>query len=134
LSNPGITLDFSKAQQLQPAQSAPGSTSGVSLDFSKAERLKTELSTNEMLLTSLGGPWANDSRLSDQDKAKIAEGRATGALSVPVVAGAVAGAAPAGTWAAAHPVLTAFGLHVARKLGVPVPKMLDLVSEFGGGQ
>jgi hypothetical protein len=39
-----------------------------------------------------------------------------------------------GSWTAAHPLATAMGYHIARELGIPLPKILDVMSKFQGGQ
>jgi|SRR5215831_20879530 len=51
------------------------------------------------------------------------------AAAVPLV-GPVLGTAA--KWAALHPVQTEMGIHLARRLGVPIPKVLDAISEFSG--
>jgi hypothetical protein len=47
-----------------------------------------------------------------------------------------AGAKAVAGWTAAHPVAAAMGYHIARELGIPLPKILDVMSKFQvpGGQ
>lgn len=84
-------IDFSKYEQAAPAQ----------IDFSKYEQQSQWDAQQEQghqnrlsLLAGLTGmPTPN---MSEQDKASFEQGKAAGAVSVPVVAGAVA--APAAIW------------------------------------
>lgn len=43
-------------------------------------------------------------------------------------------ATQAARWIATNPVATAFGYHVARRLGIPLPKILDVLQAIGGGE
>jgi hypothetical protein len=74
--------------------------------------------------------------MTEQEKTEFAQGKAAGAISVPLVAAATAAPAlaPAAkaitAWTVAHPVATAMGYHLARELGIPLPKILDVLSKF----
>lgn len=126
MSTQPVTLDMSQAQ---PIQAAP-----VTLDMSKATPLPGQQPPvsqwdaqqeqgHQNRLSALAGltgmPTPN---MSDEDKAQFEQGKAAGAVSVPVVAGAVATPAALGAgvnallpavtrgvvgvtaWAAQHPV------------------------------
>jgi hypothetical protein len=74
--------------------------------------------------------------MTEEDKASFERGKATGAVTATAVSAAplVAEAAgPIGTaakWVKDNPVLAGIGYHVARELGIPLPKMLDVLSKF----
>jgi hypothetical protein len=55
-------------------------------------------------------------------------GLATGAVeAAPAVAGAVGASA---RWAIKNPIVAGLGYHIARELGIPLPKVLDVLSKF----
>lgn len=61
------------------------------------------------------------------------------ALAAPGEAAAAAptvgrAAVVASKWASAHPVAAAMGYHLARELGIPLPKILDVMSKFNAGE
>ena len=69
------------------------------------------------------------------------QGYQTGAeIGAGLVAGAGAGTASgalqaggsAAKWMVTHPYVTAMGIHLARRLGIPIPRILDAISEFSG--
>ena len=57
---------------------------------------------------------------------------AAGAALGPTAEAAAPVAKAAASWSAAHPLWSAFGYHVARELGIPLPKVLDVMSKFHG--
>jgi hypothetical protein len=62
-------------------------------------------------------------------------GLATGAALVsPALAPVGRAALVAGKWAGAHPVVAAMGYHLARELGIPLPKIMDVMSKFNPGE
>src|SRR5258708_24297742 len=88
-----VTLDMSKAQPLNAG--------GVTLDMSKATALPTQWDAQQeqshqnrlsMLAGLTGMPTPN---MSEQDKASFEQGKAAGAVSVPLVAGCGPGPAAA---------------------------------------
>ena len=53
-------------------------------------------------------------------------------IAAPELAIGAARLAPvAAKWGISHPVLMAMAVHVARGMGVPLPKVLDVLSKFG---
>jgi len=77
-----------------------------------------------------GQQMATPQQESDFQRGKLA-GHLSGAATV-AAGTAPAWAGPAAAAAKAHPFYTAFAYHVARELGIPLPKVLDLFSKFGG--
>jgi hypothetical protein len=65
---------------------------------------------------------------------------AVGAAGAALMAGEVASPAlipvarVATKWATTHPVVAAFGYHLARELGIPLPKILDVMSKFSASE
>jgi hypothetical protein len=94
-----------------------------SIEDAPKPKPQSNLTTNELMLTSLGGPWANDPRLTDQQKTEGETGAKAGALSGFATIGSIVGGSellagakalvPAATrgvmaigeWAEAHPIL-----------------------------
>jgi hypothetical protein len=142
MSAPAVTPDMDLSSGLVGAPAAapadaPGApainTSAGDMDLSAGvvgappkPAPASNLSSNELMLTSLGGPWSSDPRLTPEQKGDVESGRAAGAVSVPVVAGSMIGTNEAvgaltaggkallpaltsgitaiGAWAEAHPV------------------------------
>jgi hypothetical protein len=95
---------------------------------------EAQSNTRQMAVAGLTGmPTPN---MTEDDKASFERGKATGAVTATAVSAAplVAEAAgPIGTaakWVKDNPVLAGIGYHVARELGIPLPKMLDVLSKF----
>ena len=55
--------------------------------------------------------------------ATVAAGEAVAPVLVPAAKAVTA-------WTTAHPVAAAMGYHIARELGIPLPKILDVMSKF----
>jgi hypothetical protein len=123
----------SEAQKSQPQQNsalpipqgavvtAPSSNPDLSSALDSITRMNT------------GQPMA-----TPEQQAQFEQGRTAGSVSGLATAAAVPAAMTAPEWgppvakyAAQHPFATAFAVHLARELGIPLPKVLDVFSKFG---
>ena len=112
MSTAAVTLDMSKAQ---PIGAAPAP---VTLDMSKAQPInqpsqwdqeQAQASQNRLSLVSglTGMPTPN---MSEADKASFEQGKAAGAVSVPLVAAAATGVGSPAVRAALVPILKRYGI------------------------
>jgi hypothetical protein len=154
VSTQPVTLDMSTAQPLTP----PAASSPVKLDMSTAQPIGSSngsqsnssqstddkaSNTRQMLVSGLTGmPTPN---MTDADKASFERGKAAGAVSVPVVAGATLGATAASEiapsvvekakavvdWAKANPIKATAVEAMAREMGIDPFQLMHKVVKYG---
>jgi hypothetical protein len=134
---PGYTLD-SPAGNIPPPPSGYALDSGSSPSKPAQPQVAIQAAPQSDLSSSLdsmarmytGQQMATPAQEADFQRGKIA-GHLSGAATV-AAGTAPAWAGPVAAAAKAHPFYTAFAYHVARELGIPLPKVLDLFSKFAG--
>src|SRR5579864_886263 len=147
----GYTLEQSSAPQPQQGE-VSGLPAGYKLETSSDAPSNTSSSpedeasqTRQMLVSGLTGlPTPN---MTDADKASFARGKAAGAVSVPLVAGATAGALAApevvpqivqkakavAEWAKANPIKSVAIAKIADELGIHPFDLMHSVVKYGKG-
>jgi hypothetical protein len=151
MSTPISPLDQLEQMQGQPQQASPAQPKLSPLDQLEQQQAQPQSTpqssddkasnTRQMLVAGLTGmPTPN---MSDADKASFAKGKAAGAVSVPVVAGAtlaasgipeiVQAAGSIAKWAKENPLSTLALSKVADELGVHPLDLIHKVTKYGKG-
>jgi hypothetical protein len=153
MSTPISPLDQLEQMQGQPQQAAPAQPKLSPLDQLEQQQAQPQSAaqspddkasnTRQMLVSGLTGmPTPN---MTDADKASFAKGKAAGAVSVPVVAGATLGATAAPEvvssavdkakavvkWASSNPIKAAAMESIAHEMGVDPIELLHKAVKYG---